>query len=132
MCHGVSRPRGIGTNGVLYGTDLKTNVTKKSCPNRVAVRMPDPVQKKDPVLVYIGIRKIHTSQKDPVQKLDPVQLDRIDFWSPFLAEFCFAVGTIHTHPHSVADATQSQSKETSTIIGEGERAATIMYKRRRA
>ena len=82
--------------------------------------------KKDPVLVYIGIRKIHTSQKDPVQKLDPVQLDRIDFWSPFLAEFCFAVGTIHTHPHSVADATQSQSKETSTIIGEGERAATIM------
>jgi len=61
----------------VYGTDLKTKVTKKSCPNRVEDGIPDSFLFIDSFLANIGIRKNHTSQKDSFLFIDSAKKDGI-------------------------------------------------------
>ena len=56
-------------------------------------RIRDSVQIIDSVLVYIGIRKNHTSQKDSDQKHDSVQKDGIVFG--VYSEQYFVVWLVH-------------------------------------
>ena len=85
----------------------KTNISKKSCHN---LYEKDLVKVKDYDMVYIGIRKNHTSQKDLVKVKD---YDIGTFGQYF--EQCFVLWLVHyitrTIPTHVAYDRKSQSKE---------------------